>query len=113
MRRRDTGRDPHMASAGSVPIYLLFANEQAGTITLDFVLAEAAQRSDGSTISAGQPFAASFTQLSGCSIGQTMRTLESWASRSRTVQAISGIDAESRHLLVLSQDDRQVVLEYW
>lgn len=99
-------------SAGAVPIYLLFANEESGTITLDFVLAEEAERSDGSRVCAGQPFAASFTQVSGCSLGQTMRTLESWAARSRTVHAISGTDAASRHLLVLSQDDRHVVLEY-
>ena len=35
------------------------------------------------------------------------------AARSRTVQAVSGIDAASRHLLVLSQDGNEVVLEYW
>src|SRR5690606_29871194 len=102
-----------MAAAVSIPIFLLFANEQGGTITLDFVLAEDAERSDGSKVSAGQPFAASFTQVPGVPLSNTMRILERWAARSRTVQAVSGIDAASRHLLVLSQDGNEVVLEYW
>mgnify|MGYP000934628799 CR=1 FL=1 len=102
-----------MAAAVSIPIFLLFANEQGGTITLDFVLAEDAERSDGSKVSAGQPFAASFTHVPGVPPWQTMRTLERWAARSRAVHAVSGIDSQSRHLLVLSQDDSEVVLEYW
>jgi hypothetical protein len=99
------------ANPGSVPIFLLFADQRGARITLDFVLAEDAERSDGSLISAGQPFAASFTEFSG-DPGHTMQTLERWAARSRTVEALSGVDAHSRHLLILSQDEQQVVLEY-
>jgi len=102
-----------VAAVVSIPIFLLFANERDGTITLDFVLAEEAERSDGSKVSAGQPFAASFTHVPGVPPSLTMRTLEQWASRSRTVHAVSGIDSQSRHLLVLSQDGNEVVLEYW
>ena len=76
-----------MAAVVSIPIFLLFANERDGTITLDFVLAEEAERSDGSKVSAGQPFAASFTHVPGVPPSLTMRTLEQWASRSRTVHA--------------------------
>ena len=101
-----------MAVETSVPIFVMFAREQAGTITLDFVLAEDARRSDGTPVHAGQPFAGAFTQVNGVSLSHTMRTLELWASRSRAVQAFSGIDRRSRHLLVLCQDDSEVVLEY-
>lgn len=95
-----------------MPIFLMFAKERSGTITLDFVLAEDAQRSDGTQVRAGQPFAGAFTQVNGVSLSRTMRTLELWASRSRAVHAFSGIDNRARHLLVLSQDDSEVVLEY-
>jgi hypothetical protein len=99
-----------MAAVSSVPIFLLFADERAGTITLDFVLAEKAERSDGSFIAAGHPFAAAFTP--GGPLEHTMETLEHWAAKPRAVEAMSGIDARSRHLLILSQDEDQVVLEY-
>jgi hypothetical protein len=97
--------------SSSVPIFLLFADHDGARITLDFVLAEDAERSDGSLISAGQPFAGSFAEISG-DPDHTMRTLEGWAARSRAVEALSGVDADSRHLLILSQDEHQVILEY-
>lgn len=95
-----------------VPIFVLFANEREGMIDLDFVLAEEARTSDGSTICAGQPFGASFTQAYPEPMSLTMQHLTRWANHSRSVQAISGIDARSRHLLVLSQGEEQVILEY-
>jgi hypothetical protein len=101
-----------MAEPCAVPVFVLFATECAGTITLDFVLAEDAERSDGSRVSAGHPFAASFTHLPGFPMSRTMKTLEQWAARSRPVDAVSGIDARARHLLLLRQDDHEVVLEY-
>lgn len=110
--RADTAGDER-ANAASVPIFVLFVDERDGKITLDFVLAEAGRRSDGSVIEAGLPFAASFRPAVREELTTTLRTLRRWAARSRSVRAMSGIDAAARHLLVLCQDDDDdVVLEY-
>lgn len=109
--RADTGGGER-ATAASVPIFLLFVDEHDGMITLDFVLAEAGRRSDGSVIEAGLPFAASFRPAFRDELANSVRTLRRWADRSRSVRAMSGIDAAARHLLVLCQDDDDVVLEY-